>query len=418
MDHFQYRRGRLFAEDVPLEAVAEKVGTPVFVYSHATLLRHIRAMEAAFDAYPHVTCYALKANSNGALLRILAREGVGADIVSGGELHRARKAGIPGRRIVYAGVGKTADEIRAALRARILMFNVESTEELRAIDAVAAATGRKAPVALRVNPDIDAKTHPYITTGMKKYKFGMPVEEALEGYRLARRLRHVEIVGIHKHIGSQLTEMAPFLEAARKIVAFVERLRTEGIAIRYLDVGGGLGIRYAEETPPEPAEWIGGLVPIVRPTGCALVIEPGRSIMGNVGVLLTRTLYRKENDMKRFLIVDAGMNDLIRPSLYQAYHRILPVRKSRRRSRRVDVVGPICESGDFLARDRELPDLPAGSLLAVRSAGAYGFTMASNYNSRPRAAEVLVKGDRFFVIRRRESYADLTAAERVPAFLR
>lgn len=417
MDYFSYVKGRLHAEGVDLSLIAEKVGTPVFVYSHATLIRHISAMEAAFRGYPHVTCYALKANSNSSLLRIMAGEGIGADIVSGGELYRARKAGIPGRKIVYAGVGKTADEIRAAVRAGILMFNVESSDELKAIDAIAGELGKAAPVALRVNPDIDAKTHPYITTGMKKYKFGMPVEEALEGYRLARCLKNIRIVGIHKHIGSQLTEMSPFLEAAEKVVAFVGKLKDEGINIEYLDVGGGLGIRYDEETPPEPDEWINGLVSLIRPTGCKIVIEPGRAIIGNVGVMLTRALYLKENDQKKFVIVDAGMNDLLRPSLYNAYHRIDPVVKKRRSTVTADIVGPICESGDFLARNRSLPAVKQGELLAVRSAGAYSFAMSSNYNSRPRAAEVVVKGNRFYLVRKRETYDDLTVQDRIPAFL-
>lgn len=417
MDYFRYVKGRLHAEDVDLSLIAEKAGTPVFVYSYATLMRHISVVEAAFRGYPHVTCYAMKANSNSAIMRILAREGVGADIVSGGELYRARKAGVPGRKIVYAGVGKTADEIRAALNAGILMFNVESSDELRAIDAIAGESGKTAPVALRINPDIDARTHPYITTGMKKYKFGMPVDEALEGYRLAKGLKNIRIVGIHKHIGSQLTEISPFLEAAEKVVAFIGKLKDEGINIKYLDVGGGLGIRYDEENPPEPDEWIRGLVSVIRPTGCTIVIEPGRAIMGNVGVMLTRALYLKENDQKKFVIVDAGMNDLLRPSLYDAYHRIDPVVKRRRSDVVADIVGPVCESGDFLARDRGLPAVKRGELLAVRSAGAYSFAMSSNYNSRPRAAEVIVKGDRFYVVRKRETYADLIALDRMPAFL-
>jgi len=418
LDHFHFKRGRLYAEDVNLSDVAAKVGTPFYVYSHATLARHIQAMESAFNGYPHVVCYALKANSNGAVLRLLAQAGMGADIVSGGELFRARKAGIPGQKIVYAGVGKTESEIRDALRARILMFNVESTEELREIDRVAGLMARRAPIALRVNPDIDAGTHPYITTGMKKYKFGMPVEEALEGYRLARRLRNVDVVGVHKHIGSQLTEMKPFLESAERLVNFVGRIRAEGMDIRYLDMGGGLGIRYDTETPPEPSEWLRHLIPVVRSTGCTLVIEPGRSIVGNAGMLVTRVLYRKRNDLKNFIIVDAGMNDLIRPSLYNAYHRIEPLVRKKRAIIRADIVGPICESGDFFAHDRDLPEVRRGDLLGVRSAGAYGFTMASNYNSRPRVAEVLVRGDRFHVVRRRETYSDLMAKEQVPSFLK
>ncbi len=418
MDYFRYKHGRLYAEDVEVFSIAESVGTPFYVYSHATVIRHIQAVKEALAEYPHIFCYALKANSNSAILRILAKEGIGADIVSGGELYRARKAGIAGKKIIYAGVGKTDAEIRAAIKAGILMFNVESSDELRAIDRVAGYMRKKAPIALRVNPDIDAGTHPYITTGMKKYKFGMPIEEALDAYRLASRLKNIKIMGIHKHIGSQLTELAPFLESANKIVAFIDQLKHEGIHIKYFDVGGGLGIRYDDETPPEPAELFESLIPIIRPTGCTLIIEPGRSIMGNAGMLITRVLYLKQNELKNFVIVDAGMNDLVRPSLYEAFHKIEPVVKKRRADIRADIVGPICESGDFFAKDRVLVAVKQGELLGVRSAGAYGFTMSSNYNSRPRVAEVLVKGSNFYVIRKRESYADLIEHDRIPAFLK
>ncbi len=418
MDYFRYKQGQLYAEDIEISSIAEKVGTPFYVYSYATVMRHIHAVKEALSGYPSIFCFALKANSNSAILRILAKEGVGADIVSGGELYRARKAGISGRKIIYAGVGKTDTEIRAAIRAGILMFNVESSDELRTIDRVAGLMNRKAPIALRVNPNIDAGTHPYITTGMKKYKFGMPVEEALEGYRLARRLKNVKIMGVHKHIGSQLTELAPFLESAKKIVAFIDQLKHEGIDIKYLDVGGGLGIRYGEEIPPQPAELLANLISIIRPTGCTLITEPGRSIMGNAGILVTRVLYLKQNELKNFVIVDAGMNDLIRPSLYEAFHKIEPVVKRRRTKISADIVGPICESGDFLAKDRLLTRVKQGELLAVRSAGAYGFTMSSNYNSRPRVAEVLVKGNKFYTIRKRESYADLIRHDSIPAFLK
>ncbi|MBI5140760.1 MAG: diaminopimelate decarboxylase [Nitrospirae bacterium] len=418
MDYFNYRRGKLFAEDVDIQAIAEKVGTPFYVYSHRTITRHINAVRDAFSGHPHIVCYALKANSNGALLRIFAREGFGGDIVSGGELFRARKAGIPSKKIVYAGVGKTGPEIRAALKAGILMFNVESNDELRAIDRIAASMKKRAPVALRVNPDIDAGTHPYITTGMKKYKFGIPVDEALESYRLAKSLKNIEIVGVQKHIGSQLTEMRPFVESAERIVSFVERLRSEGIGIKYLDMGGGLGIRYDDETPPEPHELLNRLIPLVKHTSCTLIIEPGRSIIGNAGMLVTSVLYLKSNDQKNFVIVDAGMNDLVRPSLYDAFHKIEPVAKKRRAEIKADIVGPICESGDFIARDRMIQEMRAGELLAVRSAGAYGFSMSSNYNSRPRPAEVLVDGDKFHVIRKRERIEDLIAHEQIPAFLK
>ncbi len=419
MDDFNYRAGRLYAEDVPAETIAGRVGTPCYVYSAATLRRHARAVEEAFQGYPHVACFALKANSNGAVLRVLAGEGLGADIVSGGELYRARRAGIPGKKIVYAGVGKSDDEIRAALRARILQFNIESEEELRRIDSIAGEMGKKAPIALRVSPDIDAGTHPYITTGLAKYKFGLPIEQAFEGYRLARKLRHTEIVGIHKHIGSQLTEIEPFVASTERIVHFIERLRDEGIVLRYMDIGGGLGITYNNEAPPLPRELMDSLIPLIEPTGCTLITEPGRSVAGNAGVLLTRVRFIKKTASKTFAIVDAGMNDLCRPSLYKAFHRIEPVRKTRRGpGGPVDVVGPICETGDFLALDRDMPRLKAGDLLAVFSAGAYGFTMSSNYNSRPRVAEVLVDGGRFAVVGKRERYADLVRHESIPSFVK
>ncbi len=409
MNDFQYRDSELHCEQVPLAEIARKAGTPCYIYSRNTLLRHFRAFDQAFSAVPHLTAFAVKANSNPALLRLFTREGGGADIVSGGELYTALHAGVPADRIVFAGVGKQEDEIRDALRAGILMFNVESPQELHLIHEVAGRMRKVAPVALRVNPDIDPKTHPYVSTGLKKSKFGMRIPEALEQYRRAQGLRHVKVVGVHSHIGSQLTDVRPFVAAVQRIVELVRSVHELGADLRYIDIGGGLGIsyEYQGEEPPPPKELAQAVVPLIQPTNCTLVLEPGRVIAGNSGVLLTRVLYTKDTPEKRFVVVDAGMNDLIRPSLYQAYHEILPVVRQPRDERAVDVVGPVCESGDFLALDRKLPEARPGELLAVMSAGAYGFAMASNYNSRPRPAEVLVDGKRWSVIRRRETYRDL-----------
>jgi diaminopimelate decarboxylase len=418
MHFFRYKKGALHAEGVPLAALAEKYGTPLYVYSHATLVRHIRAYEKAYGGFPHIVCFAVKANSNAALLRLLAREGAGADIVSGGELFRALRAGVPASKIVYAGVGKTEAEIRYAIGSGILMFNVESAEELGEIDRVAGIMRKKARIALRVNPDIDPGTHPYISTGLRKHKFGIPMGEALEHYRLASGLRNVEVAGIHKHIGSQITRVAPFVEALRSVLLLADEVRRHEVDIRYLNIGGGLGISYSDEDPPEPADLARSLLPLLKGRGLTLLMEPGRSISGNAGVLVTKTLYLKKGPEKEFVIVDAGMNDLMRPSLYDAYHEILPVAKKRRKSILADVVGPICESGDFLARDRAIPEVRRGEYLAVMSAGAYGFSMSSNYNSRPRAAEVLVKGDRHYLVRERETYDDLVRGERIPARLK
>jgi diaminopimelate decarboxylase len=407
----------LYAEDVPVREIAEAYGTPLYIYSYKTVLRHFRAYDDAFDGIPHIICFALKANSNSALLRVLAKHGGGADVVSGGEVFRALKAGIPSRKIVYAGVGKTEEEIVYALRSGILMFNVESEQELREIDRVAGTMKVKAPVSLRVNPDIDPETHPYISTGLRTHKFGIPIEDAFEYYRLAKNLRNTQIVGIHKHIGSQITKVSPFVEALKKTLLLVDELSSHGVPIQYLDIGGGLGITYKDEEPPLPRTLAKNLMPLLKGRRLTLVMEPGRSIVGNAGILVTRVLYLKKGEEKDFVIVDAGMNDLIRPSFYDAYHQVLPVKKRRRRCMRADVVGPICESGDFLAREREIPSVMRGEYLAVMSAGAYGFTMSSNYNSRPRIAEVLVKGRDFALVRRRETYKDLISGESVPSFI-
>jgi diaminopimelate decarboxylase len=419
MHNFEYRQGELYCEQVPVSQIAKQVGTPCYIYSHATLIRHIRAYDHAFKNIPHVIAFAMKANSNLAILRLMAKEGSGVDIVSGGELFRALKAGVPSSKIVFAGVGKNAEEIRDALRADILMFNIESSAEMHAINDVAASVGKIAPVALRINPDIDPKTHPYISTGLKKSKFGIAADRALEEFRVASTLRHISVVGVHTHIGSQLTDVTPFVESLKKVLALVDALKAQGIKIRYLNIGGGLGITYSDEKPPLPHELAEAVSPLVRGLDLTLIMEPGRVIVGNAGILVTKALYEKIGESKRFVIVDAAMNDLIRPSLYSAYHDIRPVSEAllQRPKHPVDVVGPVCESGDFLAKDRSLPEVKPDDLLAVMSAGAYGFVMASNYNSRPRVPEVLVKDNEMHVIRARESYDDLIRGETIPDFL-
>jgi diaminopimelate decarboxylase len=418
MHFFKYRSGELFAEEVAVRKLAEQYGTPLYIYSYNTLLRHFMAYDKAFGSYPHIICFAVKANPNTAILRLFAKNGGGADIVSGGELHVALKAGIPSRKIVYAGVGKTDDEIRLALKTKILMFNVESESELREIDRVAGSMRTKAPIALRINPDIDPGTHPYITTGMKKHKFGIPIDGALEYYNLAAKLRNVVVVGVHKHIGSQITKVSPFVDALKRVLRLVDELNAQGVALQYLDIGGGLGISYRDEDPPIPEDLAKNLIPLLKDRDLTLIMEPGRSLVGNAGILITKTLYLKRGVEKEFVIVDAGMNDLIRPSLYEAYHHIVPVVKTRREKILCDVVGPICESGDFLAKERELARVKQGEYLAVMSAGAYGFSMSSNYNSRPRAAEVLVKGKEHFLMRKRETYDDLVRNDRIPPLLK
>jgi diaminopimelate decarboxylase len=418
MHLFQYRGNELYAEDVPVRLLAEKYGTPLYIYSANTLIRHFRAYDDAYGKFPHVICYALKANTNGAVLKLLAKQGCGADIVSGGELYRALKAGIPPKKIVYAGVGKTEDEIRFALKSKLLMFNVESADELREIDRVAGTMGVKAPIALRINPDIDPQTHPYISTGMKEHKFGISIDEAIEHYRLASRLSHIEIVGVQKHIGSQITTMTPFVDAVKRILVLVDELKRQKIRIRYLDIGGGLGITYRSEKPPVPGDIARRLLPLINGRDVTLVMEPGRSIVGNAGILVTKTLYQKQGEGKTFVIVDAGMNDLMRPSLYDAYHHIVPVVKKKRAQITADIVGPICESGDFLAKGRKIDRVLRGEYLAVMSAGAYGMSMSSNYNSRPTAAEVMVNGSTHALVSKRGKYEDLVAREVMPGFLR
>ena len=416
MNYFNYQDDHLCCESVPVARIAEEVGTPFYLYSAATLTRHFQAMDDAFADLPHLTCFAVKACANLAVLNIFASLGGGADIVSGGELYRAIKAGMAPGRIVYSGVGKTAAEIEMAIKAGILMFNVESSQELDTIQAVATALGGTAPISLRVNPDVDPKTHAYISTGLAKNKFGVPMETAAALYRQAASMPNIVIKGLSCHIGSQLTEMSPFLESLRKMKAFMARLEAAGIKISYLDLGGGLGIRYDDEDPPHPAAYAAAIKAELGDTNRTLVLEPGRVIVGNAGILVTRVLYTKANQLKKFIVVDAGMNDLGRPSLYGAFHAIQPVHRTTMATAKADLVGPICETGDFLARDRELPLAKAGDLLAIMSAGAYGFSMSSNYNSRPRVAEVLVNGQHFQVIRTRETYETLVQGESIPVF--
>ena len=415
MDHFNYRDGVLYGEEVPLTRIAEEFGTPCYVYSKATLARHFRAYTEALGSHPHLICYAVKANSNLAVLGLLARLGAGFDIVSMGELERVLAAGGDPARVVFSGVAKQEAEMARALEVGIKCFNVESRPELERLDAVAGRLGKVAPVSLRVNPDVDAGTHPYISTGLKDNKFGIPVDEALAVYELAAALPNVRITGLDCHIGSQLTELSPFLDALDRLLVLLETLRERGIEVEHLDLGGGLGVPYRDEHPPAPFDYATALLERLSSwpgsERLTLLFEPGRSIAANAGVLLTRVEFLKPGETKNFAIVDAAMNDLIRPALYQAWQAILPVDTRRaRQSATYDVVGPVCETGDFLGKERELAIAP-GDLLAVRSAGAYGFVMASNYNSRPRPAEVMVDGDQAHLVRRRERLEELWAGE-------
>ena len=422
MNHFEYRNGEMFAEGVALERIAREVGTPAYVYSLATLKRHFKVFDQAFSKVRHIVCFSVKANSNLALLRAFAKEGSGFDIVSGGELFRALKVGADPTKIVFSGVGKKREEIEYALNSGILMFNVESEQELIALNDIASSMGKRAPISLRVNPDVDPQTHPYISTGMKKAKFGVDIKKSLETYRKAVSLRNVEVVGVDCHIGSQLTSITPFVDALAKVREYLDRvlageMKKEGAQIRYLDLGGGLGINYHDETPPSPDEYAKAIVEGLEGLDVTLILEPGRVIVGNAGILLTEVQYIKETDSKNFVIVDGGMNDLIRPALYGSYQAIQPVVENRAQRIVADVVGPICESGDFFAKDREIPRPQRGDLLAIMSAGAYGFTMASNYNSHPKPPEVLVDGEKYYVIRRRESFDDLINGEVIPPSL-
>jgi diaminopimelate decarboxylase len=411
MDHFHYRSGTLHAEQADLHEVARRFGTPCYVYSRATIERHWHAFDHAFGTQPHLVCYAVKANSNLAVLGLLADLGSGFDIVSGGELERVLRAGGDPAKVVFSGVGKSATEMRRALEAGIRCFNVESEPELERLDQVAAGLGVRAPVSLRVNPDVDPKTHPYISTGLKQNKFGIDITRAEAVYAMAAALEHVEVRGVDCHIGSQLTSLAPFVDALDRVLELIDRLTGRGIAIRHLDIGGGLGIRYRDEVPPEPAAYAEAMHDRLRGRTLEVLLEPGRAIVGNAGVLLTRVEYLKSTTEHNFAVVDAAMNDLLRPALYDAWQEILPVREGADTpARTYDIVGPVCETGDFLGKARHLALRP-GDLLAVRSAGAYGFSMSSNYNSRPRAAEVLVDGAEAHLVRERETLEQLMAGE-------
>jgi len=412
VSYFVYRDGALHAEGVPLERVAATFGTPCFVYSRAALEATYRAYDDALVHREHLICYAVKANSNIALLNVLARLGSGFDIVSGGELARVLAAGGDPRKTVFSGVGKSADEMRAALTADILCFNVESENELTRLNRVAGELGKIAPVSLRVNPDVDANTHPYISTGLKESKFGVAYADALPLYRAAAGMANLKITGIDCHISSQVTEIAPFIAALQKLLALVDRLAAERINIAHIDIGGGLGIKYRDETPPPVAEYIRALTGCLGDRRQKIMFEPGRSLVGNTGILLARVEYLKHGADRNFAVIDAAMNDLIRPALYDAWHDILPVMSRRAATRRYEVVGPICESGDFLGHDREL-SLSEGDLLSIMSAGAYAMTMSSNYNTRPRAAEVMISGSEMHLIRERENVAQLFAPERL-----
>jgi diaminopimelate decarboxylase len=416
MHHFKYRENVLYCEDVSIPEISAQIGTPFYLYSYATLKRHFQVFSAAFEGVEKLICFSAKANTNLAVLKIFAQMGCGLDIVSGGELFRGLNAGFPPDRIVYSGVGKRVDEIDYALETGIKMFNVESLVELELINRRAGELKKRAPVAIRVNPDVDPKTHPYISTGLKKNKFGIDTKAAIESYRAAAGLDHVDIVGIDCHIGSQITDTKPFEAALKSLKALIGDLKSMGIEIKYLDMGGGLGITYADETPPALTEYAGTISAQLKGMDLSLILEPGRVLVGNAGILVTKVLYRKSGEVKNFMIVDAGMNDLMRPTLYNAFHAIEPVDNSVKNLIVADVVGPICESSDFLAVDRRIRDAQSGDLLAVMSAGAYGFVMSSNYCSRPRVAEVMVKGDRFHVVKARETYEDLIRGESLPPF--
>ncbi|MGB6064325.1 MAG: diaminopimelate decarboxylase [Desulfomonilaceae bacterium] len=420
MHYFHYVNDELYCEEVPISQICQDVGTPLFVYSRQTLERHFKIFQEPFHSADHLICYSMKACSNLAVLRLFANLGGGVDIVSGGELYRALKAGVDPSRVVYSGVGKKASEMDEALIADILLFNVESEEELHVLDRRARALGKRARIALRVNPDVDPQTHPYISTGLKKSKFGIDVDRSVGLYREALRMDGIEPLGVDCHIGSQVMELEPFLDAIDRIKELIEILRADNVEVRYLDIGGGLGIPYGdEEVPPLPAAYGAAILQRLANMNVTLILEPGRLLVGNAGILVTQVLYQKQGPAKKFVIVDAAMNDLIRPSLYDAYHSVWKVSGNRARTAHqdriiADLVGPICESGDFLAQSREMEPVESGELLALMSAGAYGFSMSSNYNSRPRAAEVLVDRDKYFVIRDRESYEDLIRGERIP----
>mgnify|MGYP002621021944 CR=1 FL=1 len=410
MDYFEYRNNTLYAEDVAVADIAQAHGTPAYVYSRATLERHWRAFDSALANRPHLICYAVKANSNIAVLNVLARLGSGFDIVSVGELERVLAAGGEPNKVVFSGVAKRHDEIRRALEVGIHCFNVESEPELHRINAIAAEMNLSAPVSIRVNPDVDAKTHPYISTGLRENKFGIDIDEAVRIYQLAQGMANITIKGIDCHIGSQLTDISPFVDALKRVLALLDTLAEQGINVEHIDIGGGLGIRYRDEQPPLPDDYARALSECLAHRNYTIIMEPGRAIAGNAGILVTRVEHLKHNPNRHFAIVDAAMNDLMRPALYSAWQDIVPVSPKQGETLAYDIVGPVCETGDFLGKQREL-SLQEGDLLAIRSAGAYGFSMSSNYNSRGRAVEIMVDGDQVHVIRERERVASLFAGE-------
>lgn len=414
MDHFNYKNQQLFAEDVAVADIIKQYGTPAYIYSRATLERHWHAFDNALGNHPHLICFAVKSNSNIALLNVMARLGSGFDIVSQGELERVLAAGGDASKVVFSGVAKSHSEIARALEVGIRCFNVESIAELHRINAVAGEMGKQAPISLRVNPDVDAHTHPYISTGLKENKFGVSVDVARDVYRLAKTLPNVQIVGMDCHIGSQLTELQPFLDAADRLIILIEQLKEDGIELHHLDLGGGLGVPYTDETPPHPSEYAAALLAKLKDySNLEIILEPGRAITANAGILVTKVEYLKQNEDRNFAIVDTGMNDMIRPALYEAYMRIIEVDQSIGREKAVyDVVGPICETSDFLGKQRELA-IAQGDLIAVRSAGAYGATMSSTYNSRPQAVEVMVDGETAHLVKERASFADLWRLEKL-----
>ncbi len=418
MHDFKFKNSELCCENVKVSAVAQKVGTPFYLYSYNTIADHFTKLQKAFAPVNPIICFAMKANGNLAIIKSLVDLGAGIDIVSVGELKKALKVGANPKKIVFASVGKTEEEIAFAIKTGILLFNVESEPELAEINRVAKKMGKVVQAALRINPDVPAPTHEYITTGSLKKKFGIDLRTTKQIFKSQKKYPNVKVNGVHIHIGSQITEGAPFVGALKKVVAFIEELKNEGVNIEYLDIGGGLGIIYKNENPQTAAQYAAKVLPILQKTGLKIIMEPGRFIVGNAGIFVTETLYIKDNGVKKFVIVDGGMNDLIRPMLYDAYHEIVPVKKTAAGKIKVDVVGPICESGDFFAHDRMLPKVNKGDLLAIMSAGAYGYVMASNYNVRGRVPEVMVKGNKFEVVRARETFEDLMRGERIPSFIK
>lgn len=417
MNYFTYRKGELYCENVPIKKIVEAVGTPLYIYSYRTFERHFRVFDNAFRKIPHLVCYSCKANANGSLLRTIKKLGGGADIVSGGELYKALRAGIPHDKIVFSGVGKTEEELRAAIKANILMINIESEGELAMLKKLAKKMKQKVPVSIRVNPEIDPKTHPYITTGLKKNKFGVLWNDARRLYREIAEEEYLIAAGMSSHIGSQILELTPFMEAVRSLKSMIQELRGDGMALTMIDIGGGLGIVYKDELPPMPEEYAKVIEKEIKGMGLRLILEPGRVLVGNSGIFVTKVLYVKKVPEKTFYVVDGAMNDLVRPSLYNAYHEIKPVEEKKNGAIKADFVGPICESGDFFAKDREIAQLFQDDLLAIFGAGAYGYSMSSNYNARRRAPEVLVKDKDFFVVKKRETFGDLVKGESTPPFL-